>query len=149
MPSVMPDRRPDQTIATTRGALRVLADLGYPALAEVPLRCGRRADLLGIGRDGTLLLVEVKSCEADYRADSKWPDYLAYADAFAFAVPPGFPLSLLNRPEAQPTRTGIIVADGFDGALIRPAPLVKLNPARRKAMLGRLARLGAQRLMAG
>lgn len=146
-PVLAAGERPGQTLTATRGAMRVMAGLGFPPLPEVTLAHGRRADLVGVGRDGSILIVEVKSCEADYRADLKWPHYLPYADLFAFAVPPGFPLPLLSQPQALPERTGVIVADGFDGALVREPAAVKLPPARRKALTRSLARLGAQRLM--
>ena len=138
--------RPATTQAVTRGALRVMTQLGFPPLTEVTLAQGRRADLMGVGRDGAVMIVEVKSCEEDYRADAKWTDYLDHADLFAFAVPPGFPLPLLSSPAALPERTGLIVADGFDGAVMREPAVYKLHASRRRALTCKLARLAAARL---
>ena len=43
--------------------------------------------------------------------------------------------------------SGLIVADQYDGEIIRPAPLEPLAAARRKAELARFARRAARRLM--
>lgn len=144
-PGVQPGHRPDITMAVTAGAARVMADYGYPPVGEVVLANGRRADLMGVGADGTIMIVEVKSGVDDARADRKWQDYLAFADLFYFAVPPEFPPESLAQTVSLPERAGIIVADGFDGAVVQPATAVRLAGARRKALLIRLARLAAAR----
>ena len=41
---------------------------------EVTLANGRRADVLAIGRNGEIWIVEIKSSIADFRADQKWPE---------------------------------------------------------------------------
>lgn len=131
--------RPEITANVTRGAARLLADLGYAPLAEVTLPNGRRADLMAIGRKGEIAIVEVKSSLEDYRTDAKWGEYLPYCDTFAFAVAPEFPRQIL------PDDPGLIVADGFGGAVLRDAPLSPLAPARRKALTIGFARLAAMR----
>lgn len=124
-----------------RGVCRLLADHGYRALCELALGDGRRADVFAIDRRGDILIVEVKSTVADFRADGKWPAYLASCDRFAFAVPADFPLAVL------PAEAGLIVADAYGGAVIRPPmPAMALPPARRKALLVRFARTAAARL---
>lgn len=128
------------TAAITRGAARLLADLGFAAIAELDLPSGRRADLLGLGRDGELVVVEVKSCAADFRADAKWPEYRDWSDRLFFAVDERFPVELL------PSDAGLIIADAFGGAIVRPAPVHRLAPARRKALTLRAARAAAFRL---
>ncbi len=63
-----------------------------------------------------------------------------YCDAFAFAVAPEFPREIL------PDEPGLIVADGFGGAVLREAEVAPLAGARRKALtlaFGRLAALRA------
>ncbi len=123
-----------------RGATRLLHDLGEVALPEFSLACGRRADILAVGGDGCFTIVEIKSCRQDFLTDRKWPDYLGYADRFYFAVMPGFPEELLPEEE------GLILADRFEGALVRPARERPLAPARRKALLLSFARTAASRL---
>jgi len=46
-----------------------------------------------------------------------------------------------------PDCSGLIVADRYDAAVVREAPLRKLAPARRKAETLRFARRAARRLV--
>jgi hypothetical protein len=123
-----------------RGVGRALTEADHAVLAELALGNGRRADLVAIDRAGAIVLVEVKSCRADFVADRKWQEYLGYCDRFYFAVGPDFPRAFL------PPEEGVILADRFGGEIIRPALLRALSPARRKAMLIRFGRAAASRL---
>ena len=131
--------RPETTQSVTRGAARLLADMGYAPLLEVCLPNGRRADVMALGRKGDIVICEVKSGIEAYRIDRKWPQYAPFCDAFFFAVAPEFPQAIL------PNEPGLIVADGFGGAVVRDAPVLALAPARRKALTLAFARLGAMR----
>jgi len=131
--------RPETTATVTRGAARLLTALGYAPLAEVTLPNGRRADLMALGPKGQIFIVEVKSSVDDFRTDQKWHEYQPYCDAFAFAVAPEFPRDIL------PEEPGLIVADGFGGAVLREAPVEALAGARRKALTLAFARLAAMR----
>ncbi|MCA3719250.1 MAG: DNA repair putative endonuclease MmcB [Brevundimonas sp.] len=133
--------RPETTASVTRGAARLLADMGYAPLLEVGLPNGRRADVMALGRKGDIVICEVKSGPEDYRVDRKWPEYAPFCDAFFFAVAAEFPQTLL------PDHPGLIVADGFGGVVIRDAPSTPLAPARRKALTLAFARLAAQRTL--
>jgi len=133
--------RPETTLGVTRGAARLLADMGYAPLLEVCLPNGRRADVMGLGRKGDIVIVEVKSGLDDFRVDRKWPEYVPFCDAFYFAVAPEFPDGVL------PDEPGLIVADSFGGALIRNAPVSALAPARRKALTIAFGRLAAMRTL--
>ena len=135
--------RPKTTSAVTRGAARLVASMGYAPLAEVGLPNGRRADLMALGPKGEIVIVEVKSSPEDYLCDRKWGEYLPYCDAFYFAVGPEFPQELL------PDEPGLIVADGFGGAVVRDAALTPLAPARRKALTLAFGRLAAMRALGG
>jgi len=115
--------------------------LGYAPLLEVGLPNGRRADIMALGPRGQIAIAEVKSSLEDFRVDLKWPDYLPYCDAFYFAVAPEFPRDIL------PGGPGLIIADGFGGAVVGEAPHATLVPARRKALLLAFARLAAFRAM--
>lgn len=123
-----------------RGAQRALAQLGYASLAEVPLANGRRADLLALGRDGTLLIVEVKSSVADFRSDRKWTEYRGFCDRLFFAVAADFPRDLL------PEDCGLIVADPFGALVLREGLQQAIPPSRRRAIMLRFARMAAGRL---
>jgi len=133
--------RPETTGAVTRGAVRLLAALGYAPVLEAPLPNGRRADVMALGSKGDILIVEVKSSLEDYRADRKWAEYAPFCDAFYFAVSPEFPRSLL------PDGPGLIIADSFGGAILKDAPSVVLAAPRRKALTLSLARLAAFRAL--
>jgi hypothetical protein len=131
--------RPETTSVVTRGAARLFEALGYAPLLEVCLPNGRRADIMALGPKGQIAIAEVKSSLEDFRVDVKWPEYLPYCDLFYFAVAPEFPREIL--PEAP----GLIIADGFGGAVIGEAPSTPLAPARRKALTLAFARLAAMR----
>ncbi len=123
-----------------RGVCRALDQLGYASLVEFPLANGRRADILGLGKSGDLLIVEIKSSVTDFRADRKWATYRDFADRLYFAVPNHFPQVLI------PEECGLMVADPFSAALLREGRSTPLNPGRRRALMLRFARIAAARL---
>jgi len=104
------------TADITRGAELLLQNLGFRTLTEMKLTTGRRVDVIGLDGRGRFAIVEVKSSLADFRADEKWPEYLAFCDWFYFAVAPDFPRDSL------PDETGIIIADRFGGEIARTSP---------------------------
>jgi hypothetical protein len=108
----------------------------------VTLASGRRADLLAVSRKGEIWIVEIKSSRADLLADSKWPEYRLYCDRLYFATLPDVDEAMF------PSDAGLIIADSYGGALVRPAPEHPISGATRKALLARVARLGAARLTA-
>ena len=131
--------RPETTNTVTRGAGRFLVSLGYAPLAEVTLPNGRRADLMALGPRGEISIIEVKSGLEDYRVDRKWGEYGPFCDLFYFAVAPHFPRAHL------PEGPGLIIADGFGGAVLIEAPHTPLVGARRKALTLSFGRLAAMR----
>ena len=137
----MSEARSDKGVKLARGVQKLLADMGYDSLTEVKLRTRRRVDVMGINEKGRILVVEVKSGPADFRVDEKWTDYLELRDEFYFAVDEEFPRDLL------PDDHGLIIADYFGGAVLRPSPDFKLNPARRRNVTLRFARIAARRLL--
>jgi hypothetical protein len=135
-------RQSERALSIRRGTLRLLAAHDLFALPEVTLSSGRRADLLAVARNGEIWIIEIKSSKEDLRADSKWPEYRHYCDRLFFATSPDVDENLF------PGDTGFIVADAHGGAMIREAPLHPLPAPTRKALLTRMARLGAARLTA-
>lgn len=123
-----------------RGICRALERLGYASLIEFPLANGRRADIIALGRGGELVIIEIKSSVADFRADRKWIEYRDFADRFYFAVPSGFPMALI------PEDCGLIVADSFAASIIRDGDAAVMAPARRRALTLRFALAAAARL---
>lgn len=123
-----------------RGICRALEQLGYASLLEFTLANGRRVDILALGRSGELIIAEIKTSVADFRADRKWVDYRDFADRFYFAVPSTFPLALI------PEDCGLIVADAFAASVIREGEPRVLPPGRRRAVTLRFALAAAARL---
>lgn len=131
-----------------RGVSRLLFHQDYIPLREVPLGNGRRADIVALGGDGRITLVEIKVSAADLRGDVKWRDYLDYCDRYFWAVPAGFRLDDFAQSAFLPERTGLIVADRYGAEVLRDAPLHPLNPGRRRSEQLRFARRAARRLLA-
>lgn len=132
--------RPGTTALLARGVTRMLLDRGLVSVLEVPLANGRRADVMALTANGEVWIVETKSCLEDFAVDAKWPDYIEYCDRFFFGVTEAFPHDLI------PEEAGLIVADGFGGAILRESPHRPLAGARRKAVTLSFARLAALRL---
>lgn len=130
-----------------RGVTRLFFNRDMFALCEVPLPNGRRADMMAIDSAGLITIVEIKVSRADLMGDCKWNDYLGYCDRFFWAVPASFDLTPFEQPGFQPQHCGLLVADRYDAAVVREAPLRKLPPARRKAETLRFARRAARRLV--
>jgi hypothetical protein len=133
-------RQSERALAIRRGVCRRLRAEGLALIPEVTLRSGRRADLVALGPDGLITIVEIKSSIEDFRADGKWQDYCLHADHFYFATGPHVPADIF------PAEAGLIVADPYGAEILRPSGCVKLPAATRKEMLIRIARAGAHRL---
>ncbi len=131
-----------------RGVVRMLLRHDLTAMAEVPLDGGRRADLMAIDARGHIVIVEIKVSRADLLGDGKWPDYLGHCDRYFWAVPAGFDASPLHGAAFLPERTGIIVADRYDAAIVREAHTTPLPAHIRKRGTLAFARRAARRLIA-
>ena len=129
-----------------RGTARLLLRHDCVTVSEVPLGNGRRADLMGLCPKGQVTIVEIKVSRADLLGDAKFVDYLDYCDRFFWAVPQHL-VALLDRADRMPERAGLIVADRYDAAIVRDAPVTPLAAARRKAETLRFARRAARRLI--
>ncbi len=140
---VDPDLKAAQAVA--RGICRLFARNDIWCLPEMPLRSNRRADLMGIDAKGHLVIVEIKVSRADLLGDGKWTDYLDHCDRFYWGLAPHLDRACMEDPGFLPERCGLIVADGYDAEILRPAATVPLAAARRKAETERLARAALRR----
>jgi hypothetical protein len=130
-----------QTAAdVARGVSRLLIQEGYSPILEFTLANGRRLDVAALGPSGTVLGVEIKVAVPDLKGDMKWPEYLEFCELFYFAIPPDFP------DELVPPNTGLIVADRYGGAIVRPSPIAQIHASRRKAVTLSFAKTAAERL---
>ena len=140
----LPDdgRQSETAREVVRGTRRLLRARNIATVTELVLSDGRRPDIVGLGPDGTITIVEVKSSVADLRADRKWHHYRAFCDRLFFAIPVTLPMAVM------PDETGIIVADGYGAEVVRDAIAQKLAGATRRAMMIRFAQAAADRLHA-
>jgi len=129
-----------------RGIGRLFARNDIWCIPEMSLRNGRRADLMGLDAKGHVVIVEIKVSRADLLGDGKWTDYLDFCDRFYWGLPPELDRACLEDDAFLPERCGLIVADGYDAEILRPAPLRQLATARRKVEVERLARASLRRL---
>lgn len=131
--------------AVARGICRFFARNDIWCLAEMPLRSGRRADLMGVDPKGRIVIVEIKVSRADLLGDAKWPDYLDHCDRFYWGLAPELDRACLESEAFMPQACGVIVADGYGAEIVRPAPQLPLAAARRKVEIERLARASLRR----
>ena len=137
------DRRQSPTaLAVARGTTRLLHSLGLCVVSELTLASGRRADLVALGADGTIWIVEIKSSIADFRVDQKWTDYRMHCDRLFFATTMDVPEDIF------PKDAGLIVADAFGAEIISEALEHRLHASTRKSMMLSFARAAALRLSA-
>ncbi|MDE0967851.1 MAG: MmcB family DNA repair protein [Octadecabacter sp.] len=130
--------QPGQLLA--RGVCRHLRSLGFVCVEELAPTRGLRVDVMALGPKGEIWIIECKSSRADFQSDHKWQGYLEWCDQFFWAVDSYFPTELL------PDETGLIIADAYDGEVVRLAPEDKLAAARRKVVIQKFARTAAMRL---
>lgn len=141
LPPIVDGRQSETALKVQRGVMRFLRGrFDLCCFAEVSLANSRRADVLGIGPKGQIWIVEIKSSIEDFRVDQKWPDYKDFCDRFFFAKPPE--LDAIIFPQTE----GLIVADAHGADILRDAIDDPLSAARRKAMMLRLTRMGADRI---
>ena len=135
-------RQSERALVIRRGVQRLLQQMGTVVLPEIPLASGRRADLVAVTAKGDIWIIEIKSSIEDFRVDRKWPDYRAHSDRLFFASHPDVPSAIF------PEECGFILSDGYGAEIMRDAPEHRLAAATRKAMMLRIARVGAMRLTA-
>jgi hypothetical protein len=133
-------RQSPTALAVARGTTRLLHSLGFCVVSELPLASGRRADLVALGTDGTVWIIEIKSSIADFRADQKWMDYRLHCDRLFFATTVEVPCEIF------PADAGLIVADAFGAEIVCEAPEHRLHAATRKSLMLSFARAAALRL---
>ena len=129
---------PGQRLA--RGVCRHLRGLDFAPLVEFVPAPGLRVDVIAVGPNGEVWIVECKSSRTDFVSDLKWGGYLEWCDRFFWAVDADFPTDLL------PLDAGLILADAYDAEVQRWPEASPLAGARRRAIVRRFARCAAGRL---
>ena len=135
-------RQSQRALLVRRGVQRMLMQQGMHVMPELSLASGRRADFVALTRGGDIWIIEIKSSIEDFRVDRKWPQYRLHADRFFFATHPEVPAEIF------PQECGFILSDGYGAEILREAPEHRIAGATRKALMLRIARAGAARLLA-
>ncbi len=135
-------RQSETALKIARGTARLLHLHGYCVVSELPLASGRRADLVALGADGEIWIVEIKSSVADFRDDQKWMDYRLHCARLFFATTTEVPCEIF------PKDTGLIVADAYGAQIVCEAPGHPLHAPTPKSMMLSIARAAALRLQA-
>ncbi len=133
-------RQSETALMIARGVRRLLRARGFSSLTELPLTDGRRADVVAINDDGEVLIVEIKSSPADFRADRKWRDYAACCDRLYFAISNGTPADIM------PAEAGLMLADPYGAEILREAEMRRMASSSRRAVMLRFAKAAADRL---
>ncbi len=133
-------RQSSTALDVQRGIITTLGEAGITFLTEFTLPTGRRADLIGLEPNGTIIIIEVKSSVADYNADQKWPEYKALCDRFYFASHPSV------AQEIFPDNEGFILSDRHGCEVLREAEPNKIAAATRKSLTHKIARASMMRL---
>jgi hypothetical protein len=142
-PAMRLDGRQSPTaLAVARGTARLLHSFGLACVTELALPSGRRADIVALGGNGDIWIVEIKSSVADFRADQKWMDYRLHCDRLFFATTVEVPCEIF------PKDTGLIVADAFGASIVCDAPEHRLPGPTRRGMMLRFGYAAAMRLQA-
>ena len=133
----------DEFLSTQRitdAIARAYYGQGDGVLREFRLRNRRRVDLVILNDKGWITIIEIKSSPEDFRSDSKWDEYIDWADQFYFGVAHNFPIDIL------PKEHGIITTDGFDVYQAQPSPCHKLNGSRRNTLIHKMAKVSMRRI---
>lgn len=135
----------------TLAAVGWLVKQGYSCYTELGLQAwgSRRADVIATNLKQAITIVEVKSCAADFRTDSKWHTYLPYCSRMLFALPP----QLLDAPVGQDILkavkghgVGVLMLDqqsGFARVVMRPQ-VREMKPKYVRAVLARMSWRGGE-----
>jgi hypothetical protein len=133
-------RQSETALGIQRGLSRLLKAHNFAHLTEFTLASGRRADIMAVGPEGLIWIIEIKSSIEDFRADNKWPEYREFCDRFSFAIPMDL------APEIMPDEAGLIVADPWGAEIMRHVDDHPVHASRRRALLLSFGRNAAMRL---
>jgi len=129
-----------------KAGIGYLVKKGFSCTAEIGImkRGKRKVDVMGLTLKGTIAILEIKSCAADYNTDSKWTEYLPYADMFSFVISDKFYRSKHGKKlckDAKHEGAGVLVLDPISGWLRKrvPSRYTKIQGRIRRQMITRLA----------
>ena len=99
-------------------------------MLEVSLNHRLRADLFCVSKHKStphhqFVIVEVKSCPADFKRDSKWPGYLNFCDRFYFCGDPKTIETIRQSIEHQYPQVGFIAVKALCDVMPESAIMIK------------------------
>ena len=99
-----------------------------------------KADVVAVNRKGHIVIVEVKSCWADFHTDHKYHKYLPYCNQFYFVFTDTLWASHSDRI-VLPRECGVLVLSSTTGLVeaVRPSTNRKMEPSVKKDMVLRMA----------
>lgn len=108
-----PSVRKQNADAIKMSVARYYAKKGWGVNFElgVSSRGQLRADVFCMAFKGYVVIVEVKSCVADFRTDSKWEGYLPFCNQFYFAFDSDTWAKLLKKGVEFGPEVGVIVIE--------------------------------------
>ena len=128
-------KNPPLTRKQTQYALKLAAAMylskngGFPML-EVSLNHHLRADLFCVSKHKSpphhqFVIVEVKSCPADFKRDTKWSGYLNFCDRFYFCGDPKTIETIRQSIEHQYPQVGFIAVKDLQAVRPESARMIK------------------------
>lgn len=98
----------------------------------VPGFTNQRADFIAINKKWEVVIVETKSCFADFASDKKWKGYLQHCDRFYFAADEDTAQKIVDRLDADDEQGVGVIAISLNS---RPAAILDniawICPARK------------------
>ncbi len=130
-------RQSERAMLVRRGVQRLLRDMGAHVLPELSLATGRRADLVALTRQGDIWIIEIKSSIEDFDGAR----IMRISGTKNAKTQPPLPAYIIELNDIR------YAESDFD-LILRDAPEHRMAAATRKALMLRIARAGAARLLA-
>lgn len=125
------------SVAVRQPAAEYFAAKNYAVHFEIGLAHGvLRADILATNLAGYIVMCEVKSSVADFRADKKWQRYLPYCNKFYFVMSPE---TYAKVKDEIPNGIGVFISDGNTGVIKKRANDREVSDKLRLEVITRMA----------
>ena len=131
-------KRREVTASLTDQVVRYYTKKRYCVNKEIGLcRWGKlRADFIALNTKREIIIIEIKSCPADFHSDHKWEHYLPYCNKFYFCMN----AETYNKVKDEiPKGIGVIIPNGFDLFFIKSAKKREVDLVKQLEILTRLA----------
>lgn len=122
----------------TDKVIRYYVKKGFCVNREIGLcKYGRlRADFLAISMKHEVIIIEVKSCPADFSTDHKWKKYLPYCNKLYFAVNSN---TYERIKDKIPNGIGVLLCDSMCPTVVQKAKTREMDDQRYLEIVTRVA----------